>query len=51
MKSNDPFSPDKPEANEQPSPRFMDEKASDEASETEANIALKPAGLDNPFWN
>jgi hypothetical protein len=35
----------------QPS-RFIDEKISDESgTETSADSALKPAGLDNPFWN
>lgn len=44
------------ELNEKPvavSPsRFIDEKISDESgTETSADSALKPAGLDNPFWN
>lgn len=54
MKSEYPFSD--PESEETPviarPSRFIDEKISDE-SDTEAtsDSALKPAGLDNPFWN
>ncbi len=60
MKSNFPFAPPPgknvpPGASEErlpPPSRFMDEKISDE-SDTESNSdsALKPAGLNNPFWN
>jgi hypothetical protein len=54
MKSEYP-SPDH-ELNEKPivapPSRFIDEKISDESgTETSADSALKPAGLDNPFWN
>jgi hypothetical protein len=32
--------------------RFIDEKISeDSCTESEADSALKPAGLNNPFWN
>jgi hypothetical protein len=32
--------------------RFIDEKISDESdTESQADSALKPAGLNNPFWN
>jgi hypothetical protein len=35
-----------------PSSRFIDEKISEElCTESEADSALKPAGLNNPFWN
>ena len=56
MKSNHPFSPPKPEKEEEekiaPPSRFIDEKISDESgTETKADSALKPAGLKNPFWN
>jgi hypothetical protein len=54
MKSDHPFVPtdeNKNELNAPPS-RFIDEKISDESgTETEADSALKPAGLNNPFWN
>lgn len=59
MKSNFPFAPPPgknvpPGASEErlPPSRFMDEKISDE-SDTESNsdAALKPTGLNNPFWN
>jgi len=31
--------------------RFVDEKISDESgTETKSDSALKPAGLNNPFW-
>ena len=54
MKPDYPFSPTKDEKKPEilaPS-RFIDEKISDD-SDTEANSdsALKPAGLNNPFWN
>jgi len=55
MKSNHPFSPSKPDNEEEktaPPSRFIDEKISDETgTETKADSALKPAGLKNPFWN
>jgi len=60
MKSNFPFSPPPeknvpPAASEEPLPppsRFIDEKISDESgTESHADSALKPAGLNNPFWN
>ena len=60
MKSHFPFAPppgkNVPQsASEErlpPPSRFMDEKISDE-SDTESNSdsALKPTGLNNPFWN
>jgi len=35
-----------------PPSRFIDEKISDESgTETSSDSALKPAGLNNPFWN
>jgi len=54
MKSDFPFSPKSEKENEltAPSSRFVDEKISDETgTETKADSALKPAGLNNPFWN
>ena len=60
MKSNFPFAPPpgknvSPSASEEqlPSPsRFIDEKIFDESgTESHADSALKPTGLDNPFWN
>jgi len=54
MESKFPFAPPpgingRPEA---PPSRFIDEKISDESdTETEADSALAPAGLNNPFWN
>jgi hypothetical protein len=59
MKSNFPFAPP-PEKNVPPSSseerlppsRFIDEKISDESgTESHADSALKPTGLNNPFWN
>ena len=53
MESKFPFAP-AGENKEQKAPpsRFIDEKISDESgTETEADSALKPAGLNNPFWN
>ncbi len=54
MKSEYPFSPQnekKDELNAKPS-RFIDEKISDESgTESKADSALAPAGLNNPFWN
>ena len=56
MKSEFPCSPTKADKeNEFIAPsvsRFIDEKISDESgTETLADSALKPAGLNNPFWN
>ena len=59
MKSNLPYTPTPgkniPPAGEErlpPPSRFIDEKISDESgTETKADSALKPAGLNNPFWN
>ena len=35
-----------------PESRFIDEKISDESgTETNSDSALRPAGLNNPFWN
>ena len=54
MESKFPFAPP-PGNNGQPKAppsRFIDEKISDESgTETEADSALAPAGLKNPFWN
>ncbi len=55
MKSEYPFTPandgKKDELNAKPS-RFIDEKISDDSgAETQADSAMKPAGLKNPFWN
>lgn len=59
MKSNSPYTstpgknPPLPNEERLPPPsRFIDEKISDESgTETNADSALKPAGLNNPFWN
>jgi hypothetical protein len=55
MKPESPFSPAKAETENElkaPSSRFIDEKISDESdTESLADSALKPTGLDNPFWN
>jgi len=54
MKSEYPFAPI-PGENEPlkaPPSRLIDEKISDETgTETKADSALAPAGLNNPFWN
>ena len=35
-----------------PTSRFTDEKISDDSgAETQTDSALRPAGLNNPFWN
>jgi len=59
MKSNFPFSPSPgenvPPGSEErlpPPSRLTDEKISDESgTESHADSALKPTGLNNPFWN
>jgi hypothetical protein len=60
MKSNSPYTPSPgkvvpPGTNEErlpPASRLIDEKISDETgTESNADSALKPAGLNNPFWN
>lgn len=59
MKSEYPFSPNAGKKDEFISPltplqpsRFIDEKISDESgTETQADSAMAPAGLKNPFWN
>jgi len=55
MKSDYPFSPVNADKNDEliaPPSRFIDEKISDESgTETKSDSALKPAGLNNPFWN
>lgn len=60
MKSNSPYTPSSekmvpPGTKEElrpPQSRFIDEKISDESgTESSADSALKPAGLNNPFWN
>ena len=55
MKSDYPFAPNQNEEENKlsaPPSRFIDEKISDESgTETVADSALKPAGLNNPFWN
>lgn len=54
MKSDYPFAPVKAENKNEfsaPPSRFIDEKISDESgTESSADSALKPAGLNNPFW-
>ncbi len=54
MRSDYPFSPTSEQENELKAPpsRLTDEKISDESgTESKADSALKPTGLDNPFWN
>jgi len=60
MKSNFPFAPPPekhvPAAGDEerlpPPSRLTDEKISDESgTESHADSALKPTGLNNPFWN
>jgi hypothetical protein len=54
MRSESPFnpSPGKSEKLEAPTSRFIDEKISEEScTESQADSALAPAGLKNPFWN
>jgi len=55
MKSEQPFSKSPAEKEPPviaPPSRFIDEKISDESgTEANADSALKPAGLNNPFWN
>jgi hypothetical protein len=55
MKSEYPYTPKQAEKQPQmiaPASRLTDEKISDESgTETVADSALKPAGLNNPFWN
>jgi hypothetical protein len=58
MKSEHPFFPTPGKKDElvgpppPPPSRFIDEKISDESgTETNSDSALKPAGLNNPFWN
>jgi hypothetical protein len=60
MKSNSPYTPspgkivpsDPTEERLPPPSRFIDEKISDETgTESNADSALKPTGLNNPFWN
>ena len=54
MKSDYPFTSEVTKENElnAPSSRFIDEKISDDTdTEAKADSALKPAGLNNPFWN
>ncbi len=55
MKSQYPFDPSPGKREEQIAPppsRLIDEKISDESgTETRVDSALKPAGLNNPFWN
>jgi hypothetical protein len=54
MKSDYPFSPPRKESENEltaPPSRFIDEKISDDSgTESSADNAMKPAGLDNPFW-
>jgi hypothetical protein len=58
MKSDYPFSPnispnngEKKQEFSAPS-RFIDEKISDDSdTEDKTDSALRPAGLNNPFWN
>jgi len=53
MKSEYPFNPTPGKKDEliAPPSRFIDEKISDEScTETQTDSALRPAGLNNPFW-
>jgi hypothetical protein len=54
MKSDYPFAPP-PAPREElsaPTSRFTDEKISDDSGvEAQTDSALRPAGLNNPFWN
>jgi hypothetical protein len=55
MKPDYPFCPGKSEKEDEitaPPSRFIDEKISDESgTESNSDSAMKPAGLNNPFWN
>lgn len=52
MKSEYPYSPNKENELSAPPSRFIDEKISDESgAESNIDSALKPAELNNPFWN
>jgi hypothetical protein len=55
MKSQYPFDPTPGKSEEVSAPppsRLTDEKISDESgTESKADSALAPAGLNNPFWN
>jgi hypothetical protein len=54
MKSKYPYTPppDKEELSAPSPSRFIDEKISDETdTESQTDSALRPAGLNNPFWN
>jgi hypothetical protein len=56
MKSEYPYSPGNAHKNDEvtapPPSRFIDEKISDDTdAEAKMDSALKPAGLNNPFWN
>ena len=53
MESKFPFTPAvNNEEPKTPPSRFIDEKISDESgTESHADSALKPTGLNNPFWN
>jgi hypothetical protein len=55
MKSQYPFDPTPGKSQEVSAPppsRLTDEKISDESgTESKADSALAPAGLNNPFWN
>jgi hypothetical protein len=61
MKSEYPYSPltgktgmtgKNDEISAPPASRLTDEKISDESgTETNSDSALRPAGLNNPFWN
>jgi hypothetical protein len=55
MKSEYPFNPTPGKSEEVSAPppsRLIDEKISDESgTESKADSALAPAGLNNPFWN
>jgi hypothetical protein len=47
-----PHTPERKDEIRPPTSRFLDEKISDDSgAEANANSALAPAGLDNPFWN
>lgn len=54
MNSEYPYTPNarEPKRLDAPASRLTDEKISDDsATETQADSAMAPAGLKNPFWN
>jgi hypothetical protein len=53
VNSEYPFNPNgEPKRLDAPASRLTDEKIGDESgTETQADSAMAPAGLNNPFWN